>query len=424
MKRISNLLILLLLAVFVQAQEKKDVMYITFSDGEVVTFSVNDIKSITFNEVEAGEDVVPSFPQPDGAERLNPYNNQETAAKLLNAAGVECTDTMGKIVITPVEYQEIKTFTDKLVAGCTTQKEIHDKCFIWISGNVKYGTEYSDGKVVNNDPYPVFTKKIAVCQGYANLLFVMLHTQNVPVLVTNGYLNGYGVFGGHAWNYVNCDETWYVSDPTNGGIFKMSELSDYTHLIPVSFDLLLFEQDDCQFDFNEARLNICSVKTNSRYFATPFSVGGYQVSSFSPTTDLPDNVRELFIGKNIETFGIERIGLNKHGMNVEYIHVDPEHTTLRSHAGIIYEKENNTPKLIPAAMKSIELLPVKEIGKNTVYNHNGVEVVYIVEGTENVAAWAFENCPNLKKAYIHKSVKVDESAFFNVHPDFDIIYTE
>jgi transglutaminase/protease-like cytokinesis protein 3 len=20
---------------------------------------------------------------------------------------------------------------------------------------------------------------------------------------------------GHAWNYVNCDGTWYVSDPTN-----------------------------------------------------------------------------------------------------------------------------------------------------------------------------------------------------------------
>jgi transglutaminase/protease-like cytokinesis protein 3 len=78
----------------------------------------------------------------------------------------------------------------------------------------------------------------------------MLHSQGVPVLVTNGYLNGYGVFGGHAWNYVNCDGTWYVSDPTNGGIFTMTSTSSYSHLIPQSFDVMLFDKDGCQFDYN------------------------------------------------------------------------------------------------------------------------------------------------------------------------------
>lgn len=422
MKRISNILMLALIAIFANAQEKKDIMNITFSNGETMTYNVAEIESITFDvEAEEEEDVPPTFPTGDGSPRLNPYDTQNTASSLLKSAGIACTDTMGRIVITNAEYQEIKQFTDNLVKGLTTQKAIHDKCFNWITSNVKYGTEYSDGSYVNNDPYPVFTKKIAVCQGYSNLLFTMLHSQGVPVLVTNGYLNGYGVFGGHAWNYVNCDGTWYVSDPTNGGIFTMSNTSSYSHLIPQSFDVMLFEKDGCQFDYNEAHLNICSVTTKSKYFVTPYSVGDYMVTSFNPTVDLPANVRELYIGKNIETFGINRVGLNYHGGNVEYIHVDPEHPSLRSYKGVVYELNSDEPKYIPAGMKTIELLPMKSIGKNLIYGNNNVEVVVVAEGTQSIENWAFEKCPNLKLAYIPEGVQVAENAFFNVHPDFLII---
>ena len=398
-------------------------MYITLSNGSSVTYNVAEIESITFDVeiVEEEEEVPPTFPIGDGSTRLDPYSNRETASSLLLSAGTACTNTMGRIVITDDQYQEIKSFTDNLVKSCTNQKGVYDKCFSWITSNVKYGTEYSDGSYVNNDPYPVFTKKVAVCQGYANLLFVMLHTQNVPALVTNGYLNGYGVFGGHAWNYVNCDGVWYVSDPTNGGKFEMAKKSSYEHLIPLSFDVVLFEKDGCQFDFNESHLNICTVTTKSKYFVTPYSVGGYQVTSFSPTSDLPANVRELYIGKNIETLGIERIGLNYHGANVEYIYVDPQHSQWRSHKGIVYSHYDDYPLYIPLAMKVIELLPMETIGKNVVYNHNSVEEVVVAEGTKMIESWAFENCPSLKIAYVPEGVQVAENAFFNVHPDFQII---
>lgn len=424
MKRIYNFLILLLLAVYVNAQENKELMLVTLSNGEVVTYNVNEVESITFEIQNVEEEEAPSFPVADGSKKLDTYNPQKTASELLSSAGIACTDTIGKIVITDAEYQEIKSFTDKLVAGCTTQKEIHNACFKWIYANVKYGTEYADGSYVNNDPYPVFTKKIAVCQGYSNLLFVMLHSQNIPILVTNGFLSQGSLFGGHAWNYVNCDGTWYVSDPTNNGIFRMLNLASYTHLIPQSFDVLLFEKDGCQFDFNESRLNICAITTKSKYFVTPYSVGGYQVSSFNPTVDLPANVRELYIGKNIETFGSNRVGLDYHGKNIEYIHIDPEHATLRSCNGIVYDRYSDTPMYIPLAMKRIELLPTKTIGKNTIYDHNGVEEIVIAEGTTSMEAWAVEKCPNLKVAYIPESTQVHENAFYNVHPDFKIIRTK
>ena len=48
MKRIYNFLILLLLAVYVNAQENKELMLVTLSNGEVVTYNVNEVESITF----------------------------------------------------------------------------------------------------------------------------------------------------------------------------------------------------------------------------------------------------------------------------------------------------------------------------------------------------------------------------------------
>ena len=422
MKRISNILMLALLAMFANAQENKDIMYITLSNGEVVTYNVAEVESITFDlEIVEEDEVPPTFPTEDGSSKLDPYDIQNTASKLLLSAGTACTDTLGRIVITSAEYQEIKQFTDNLVKGYTKQKDIYDVCFRWVCGNVKYGTEYDDGSYVNNDPYPVFVKRRAVCQGYSNLLFVMLHSQGVPALVTNGYLNGYGVFGGHAWNYVNCDGTWYVSDPTNGGIFAMTSTSSYSHLNPQSFDVMLFDKDGCQFDYNEKHLNICSVTTKSKYFVTPYSVGGYQVTSFNPTSDLPANVRELYIGKNIETLGIERIGLNYHGANVEYIYVDPQHSQWRSHKGIVYSHYDDYPLYIPLAMKVIELLPMETIGKNVVYNHNSVEEVVVAEGTKMIESWAFENCPSLKIAYVPEGVEIADNAFVGVHSEFQVI---
>ena len=75
-------------------------------------------------------------------------------------------------------------------------------------------------------------------------------------------------------------------------------------------------------------------------------------------------------------------------------------------------------------MKRIVLLPVEKIGKNLVYGHEGVEEVVIDKGTKTIEAWAFENCPNLKVAYVPKTTTVGDKAFTGVHADFKIIRTE
>ena len=126
MRRISPIMVLLLFAVHLSAQERKELMLVKLFNGEVITYDVQDVESISFATEEYEDDVVPSFPESDGAEKLDPYNPQKTAAALLQSAGIACTDTIGKIIISPAEYQEIKSFTDKLVAGYKTQKDIHD----------------------------------------------------------------------------------------------------------------------------------------------------------------------------------------------------------------------------------------------------------------------------------------------------------
>ena len=74
-------------------------------------------------------------------------------------------------------------------------------------------------------------------------------------------------------------------------------------------------------------------------------------------------------------------------------------------------------------MKRLELMPMEVMEKNTVYNQEGLQEIVIAKGTKSIEAWAVENCPNLKVAYIPESTQVDENAFYSVHKDFRIVRT-
>lgn len=327
----------------------------------------------------------------------------------------EMTDTLGRANITPEQYAEIQAFTKELTAGLTTQKDKYTKCFNWVVQNIKYVYEY-----VNNDPYPVFKNKVGICQGYANLLFIMLHSIDIPAFVCNGILNP---VGGHAWNYVYCDGKWYVSDPTNNGSWIMAATSSYSHLLPSSFDVVLAKNEGVWFNYNEYHLNICAVENSDEVFVVPFSALGYQVTSFSPTKPLPSNIKQINIGKNIKSLGEAYMGLQYNATNVEYIEVDPANTTFASYLGVVYRKDGSEFQLtyIPSAMKCVELMPMETMYKNTVYRHDGVEILIVAPGTKTLEPWAVENCPNMKIAYVPEDTEIADNAFAGVHPDFQII---
>lgn len=356
------------------------------------------------------------FAEDDGKKVLSgaPYVQARNLINKLQADYIaEMTDTLGRANITPEQYAEIQEFTEKLVAGLTTQKDKYTRCFNWIVQNVKY--EYTD-----NDPYAVFKNLTGVCQGYANLLFIMLHSIDIPAFVCNGILNP---IGGHAWNYVYCDGKWYVSDPTNNGSWILAATSSYSHLLPSSFDVVLAKNNGVWFNYTEYNLNICSVESDDAVFIVPFSALGYQVTSFSPTVPLNPNIKQINIGKNIKSLGEGYIGLSYNAPNVEYVEVDPENTTFASYLGVVYRKNGSEFQLtyIPAAMKCVELMPMETMYKNTIYNHNGVETLIIAPGTKKIEPWGVEKCPKLKIAYVPEDTEIANNAFTGVHPDFQII---
>ena len=356
------------------------------------------------------------FAEDDGSKVLSgaPQVNAKNLIKKVPKDYIkEMTDTLGRANITPEQYAEIQAFAQELTAGLTTNKEKYDACFKWIVSNIKY--EHAD-----NDPYPVFKNKVGVCQGYANLLFIMMHSLDIPSFVCNGILNP---FGGHAWNYVYCDSKWYVSDPTNNGSWLVDATSSYSHLLPSSFDVVLSKENGVWINLNEYQLNVCHVEKADDIFVVPFSANGYQITSFNPSMQLPANIKQINLGKNITTLGEGYLGLAHYAPNLEYVEVDPENTTFASYLGTVYRKSGGEYQLtyIPSAMKCVELMPMETIYKNTVYDHSGVEMLIVAPGTKKIEAWGIEKCPNLQIAFVPEGVEIDKNAFADVHPSFMII---
>ena len=351
-----------------------------------------------------------TFAKDDGALPLK-GSAAENVAALLTQIGPKIGETLENIPITTDQIKEIKTFTDALVGDAQSPMDIYEKIFGWVTSNIQYTSGY-----VDNDPYPVFQTHKAVCQGYANLLAVMLHTQGVNVINANGMLEP---LGGHAWNYVYLDGDWYVSDPTNKGHFRMTDIKSYTHLVPLSLSADLFSDKQFTFHFYEGRLTLREVKNSERQLVVPFSTNGFQVGAFNPDTDLPANVEEIYIGKNIESLGENILGLGLHAPSVKYAYVDTNNPHMESYGQVVYR--NSESYYTPASATLIQFKSIPVMGKNFLKDHTKIETIVIQAGTQSLEAYAFENCPNLQKAYIPDITKVNENAFYGVHPNFQIV---
>ncbi len=347
------------------------------------------------------------FPQGDGATMLS-TTTAKGVWQILEKFDKARALTMGETSITDAQFQEIKTFVDEnLKAG--NDYDTYCNIFSWIYKNMTYA---SDGMAYLN-PYEVFVNKRCICQGYANLLKTMCLTQGIPCFIANGWL---GTIGGHAWNYVYAGDKWIVSDPTNNMQFDAVNVTSYqSKLIPQRLDVTVFEDDNFAYNYQDNELNVQQVKpTPNAYVVVPWSVSGLRIGSFHPTTALPNNVTQLYIGKNIGSFGSEPASLSSFTPRLAEVFVDPKSTKLSSYKGVVYKgKSGTTPYYIPTAITRLELRAMKTMEKNVIVNLSHVEEIVIAEGTERIEAYAVENCPKLKTAYIPESVSyVDSKAFY------------
>ncbi len=389
----------------------------------IVTSCTKDMEEYAPQEVtvEQSAPMTRTFAKPDKSKRLT-GTPAENLKALFEATGPGVITSLGRMNITDSQYQEIAEFTTNLVSGDETQTAKYRTIFRWVVNNVKYGQD-------DNDPYAVFTNKVAVCQGYANLLTVMCHTQGIPAVVVNGFLQTSTFWGGHAWAYTCLDGVWEVSDPTNAGSWPMSNIQGYTHLVPTEADVDLFVDECATYRYYDYNLNINEIINENNPLVVPYSVGGFVITSFNPAAELPETVTEIYIGENITTFGES---YNMHfvsqgfGQFIQAIYVDEGNPMLLGHKGVVYRKNGDEAQLyyIPGDMRFVELLPMEKVEKNTIYNHYAVEEIYFPKGTKRIESYAVENCPNLKRVYVPADAVVEDQALYNTPADVEIIRGE
>lgn len=365
-----------------------------------------------------GEEFTESFfPEDDGAIKLTADPAIAFRVLMLRTDPTR-TLTPGQTKIEDAQFEEIKTFVTNNLKG-DTQLKTYMNIYQWIHDNVEYaysGTAYLD-------PYDVFIHKRCVCQGFANLLKIMCQTQEIPACVVNGYLS---TIGGHAWNYVYCDNAWRVSDPTNYQEFAMTDINAYKQkLIPQIADFDLYEDEQFTYGFFDREWCVTGIKQNGKnYVAVPWSANGVKVTMFHPLSEVHANYNTLYLGKNIRSLGVEPQMNNVYFPTLSQLYVDPGNTIFESYKNVLYYKGSVTPYFIPNATKSIELKPMEIVDKNTIYNLPEVEEVIVPDGTKRIEAYAFEACPKLQTIYVSEDVEyIDPQAIYNCHPDCKIIRT-
>lgn len=369
--------------------------------------------------------------QPDPPIQTPPVNSQsirlegklgERMRTLLLHIELKRLLPLGKTQVTAQQLAEIKATTDKAVleAGAQTQQEKYKTIFQWIRKHIRYRDPKLEDSEDYNSAYRTFVGREAVCQGFSNLLKVMCYTQGINAPIVNGLVHwrrgdhGYG----HAWNYVLLDGRWFVSDPTNGKDFALEDSSHIDLWEPSHLDFPV--SDDAQFvcSYTFGHITIEEVKqAGASKLILPSSLGGFVVTSFNPHT-LPAHIREVVLGEDIRDLGTsERPFLQQSGKYLERIHVAAGNKFIEDYKGILYAREQPEQLLfIPPGLRSVSLKPTKVIGKNTLKELSQMEELHLAEGTEVVEAFAVENCPNLRRVYLPKSVvQVDPNAFYKCH---------
>ncbi len=359
------------------------------------------------------------FPVKDGEKSLYPSDRAKSLCRLMEVFDPNRALSLGTLEITDDEFAQIKAFVDENLAA-DTQKATYENIFKWIRQNIKVAGQ---GQTAYLRPYDVFTYRTCVCQGYANLFKAMCLTQNIPCIIANGYL---GTIGGHAWNYLCADGTWYVCDPTNGGKYTMLATDSYKNsLIPYHSEIPLFEDEMFYYNFEEGVLNVSGVKEGAPETITiPYGVAGYCITSFNLLSAIPATVKTIYIGANITAFSPYTSTMREYTPSVEAMHIDPKNRNFEEYEGAIYKKGSTSLVYVPTTIKKLVLKKMATMGKNTVTDLPNVEEIVIANGTTLLESYAIEKCLNLKTVVVPNDTELQENAIYNCGNKWKIVRME
>ncbi len=405
------------------------------SESKVNSYKVRAVR--TFSEVEnpkekrlneilntlnfpTSSDANISYSKNDNTVELN-GSPSERAKKLVETIEPAKAIILGKNEVTTDQLEEIKKETDKIVKGAKTQEEKYRRIFRWLVKNIEY-------KNSDNSAYAVFKNRKGICQGFANLTKVMCYTQKIPAFIVGGYIivNGRR-YGGHAWNYVNTDGSWWVSDATNNRDYKLEKINEHKNKFePQILHIALYENDDFVIGYKNSELAIVKIKKDApkRVFV-PYSYKNFKLSSFDPLEVIPENVEEIVFNDNISSLGNIKengSGLVSHayGRNLKAIYVVKNNNIFESSGGVIYKKSDKSIIFPLEQTEEIVLKTGTIFGKNVIVDLKKLKKLIFPPTASKIGNFAVENCPELTEVIIPKGCKYEQNSFFKCNKNLKI----
>lgn len=126
------------------------------------------------------------------------------------------------LVIPEADLATPATLSHYLSAHTTSRKDFVRQLYNWLVWNVGYDVPNMYSPDYYKDTLDAAQKtlktRIGVCQGYANLYYLVCKEAGIPVHLISGYTRTYGRIdnASHAWIAVKIDSAWYMTDPTWG----------------------------------------------------------------------------------------------------------------------------------------------------------------------------------------------------------------
>lgn len=208
--------------------------------------------------------------------------------------------------------EDREVLTQKLTAGLTTDLDKFRSIFKWIAENITYDVELFHKNIENTQKFKsnrkklarwrtqfarqtlrnTILEKLAVCDGYASVLEEMCGIANIPCRKITGYarttLANKSKGNNHAWNMVQINNKWYLSDPTwaTGGVgdddrFRRRFDESYFLADPHLMKLKHFPQDSTWFLLKD-KPDFAEFNSYPLVYSEGFSRA--KINQFFPTT--------------------------------------------------------------------------------------------------------------------------------------------
>jgi len=170
----------------------------------------------------------------------NFYENQGIGAAIDANDKIYLTNNLSDPLVTFDEQYELKSFLNTIIDPADNAMDKILKIHDWITDNVSYDiANYLADTVPDEDfePYPTYANRKGVCQGYADLMRVLLKLSGIESEKVSGQSDGMNGYASHAWLKVAQNQEELYIDVTwdSGHILNSSFVKSPSHtyyLIP------------------------------------------------------------------------------------------------------------------------------------------------------------------------------------------------